>query len=274
MGAHIKAQINSVKYFGVKKLLKRLFLYYGYDVARISPKQHFKTVNPCLLSRYENESHDPYLCLYKEALTKTKSVDAFDKQTRFFVVYQMIKRIFTHQISGNVVECGCFKGHSTYIIASLLKTHEFSNAFYVFDSFEGGLSDKQPQDRTGKGKTAVAETLRQKLYFSSSEQEVKKLLAPFPFTKVYNGWIPEVFDQAKITDELFSLVHIDVDLYQPIKDSLKFVFPRMTRGGVIIIDDYGHSQFPGAKRAVDEFLIDKKVTMTLENNLSGYLILV
>lgn len=274
MGAYIEGRINNVKYFSVKNLLKRLFLYYGYEVARISRKQHFKTVNPSLLARYENESHDPYLCLYKEALTKTKSVDAFDKQTRFFVVYQMIERMLTHQISGNVVECGCFRGHSTYIIASLLKTHGFRNAFYVFDSFEGGLSEKRLQDRTGRGNTAAAETLRQKLYFSSSYQEVKELLAPFPFAKVYHGWIPEVFDQAKITDEFFSLVHIDVDLYQPTKDSLEFVFPRMTRGGVIIIDDYGHSQFPGAKRAVDEFLIDKKVTMTLENNLSGYLILV
>ena len=48
----------------------------------------------------------------------------------------------------------------------------------------------------------------------------------------------------------------------------------MAPGGMIVIDDYGHSQFPGAKKAVDEFLANKKVTITLENNLSGYLIVV
>jgi O-methyltransferase len=135
-------------------------------------------------------------------------------------------------------------------------------------------SEKRPQDRTELGNTTPGDTLRQKLWFASSYEEVKQLLAPFDFIKIYKGWIPDVFGQIQNRDEIFSLVHIDVDLYEPTRESLQFFFPSYGTGGMILIDDYGHAQFAGAKKAVDEFLANKKVMITLENNLSGDLIVV
>lgn len=52
-------------------------------------------------------------------------------------------------------------------------------------------------------------------------------------------------------------MYIDVDLYQPILDSLKFFYKRMIPGGIMVFDDYGFTFFPGAKKAVDEFMSDK-----------------
>ena len=49
-------------------------------------------------------------------------------------------------------------------------------------------------------------------------------------------------------------MHINVDLYEPTKDSLDFFYPRLVKNGVIICNDYGSCKFPGAKKAVDEFL--------------------
>ena len=50
----------------------------------------------------------------------------------------------------------------------------------------------------------------------------------------------------------FAVVNIDLDLYEPTKAALEHLFPRVVRGGVVILDDY--EGFPGAKRAVDEYL--------------------
>jgi hypothetical protein len=47
-------------------------------------------------------------------------------------------------------------------------------------------------------------------------------------------------------------VHIDVDLYQPTRDSLAFFYPRLVKGGVIVMDDYGFKTCPGATRAAEE----------------------
>lgn len=73
--------------------------------------------------------------------------------------------------------------------------------------------------------------------------------------RVFKGWIPDCFDQ--LTDESFAFVHIDVDLYQPTLDSLKFFYPRLNQGAIILCDDYGLTTCPGATEAMDEFLKDK-----------------
>ncbi|HXX56061.1 MAG TPA: TylF/MycF/NovP-related O-methyltransferase, partial [Methanoregula sp.] len=81
---------------------------------------------------------------------------------------------------------------------------------------------------------------------------VRDNLREFGFIELKKGWIPERFGE--ISSERFSFVHIDVDLYQPIRDSLEFFYPRMIPGGIIVLDDYGYLGFPGAKKATDEFI--------------------
>jgi O-methyltransferase len=56
----------------------------------------------------------------------------------------------------------------------------------------------------------------------------------------------------------FSLVHLDVDLYASYRTCLEFFYPRLLRGAYMVFDEYGESDvYPGAKRAIDEFLADK-----------------
>jgi O-methyltransferase len=50
-----------------------------------------------------------------------------------------------------------------------------------------------------------------------------------------------------------AMVHIDLDIYRSIKDGLEFIWPRLSRGGFAVFDDYGFHSCPGARAAVDEF---------------------
>ena len=75
----------------------------------------------------------------------------------------------------------------------------------------------------------------------------------------YPGWIPERFDHVK--DRVFSFVHIDVDLYEPTLHSLRFFYPRMEAGGIILCDDYGFTSCPGATAACDLYFKDKQEMM-------------
>jgi hypothetical protein len=156
-------------------------------------------------------------------------------------------------------ECGVWKGHSAYLIASIIQ-NEFNDSFHIFDSFEGGLSDKVDKDLVeGQSDNEIKE---EKLIFSSNLQDVKRTLNNFQFIKYHPGWIPETFHE--VSEINFSFVHIDVDLYQPTKDSLEFFYERLNNGGVIICDDYGLNQFPGAKSAVDEFISNNKYSFFYE----------
>jgi hypothetical protein len=71
---------------------------------------------------------------------------------------------------------------------------------------------------------------------------------------VVTGWIPEVFRKAEADIGQLAFVHIDVDLYEPTRESLEFLYPRVASGGIIVCDDYGFISCPGAVRAIDEYM--------------------
>lgn len=74
----------------------------------------------------------------------------------------------------------------------------------------------------------------------------------YPPVRIVKGMIPKVFEYF---DEhtRFAFTHIDLDLFQSIKDALDFVFPRTLEGGMILLDDYKVCSTPGCEKAIDEF---------------------
>lgn len=148
-------------------------------------------------------------------------------------------------IAGDTAECGSFRGAGSFLIASA--NAGTGKGHHIFDSFEG-LSAPGTQDQVSPGSFAYS---WQKNDLAVAELELRNNLRDLSGIHTYKGWIPERFGE--VSDRSFSLVHIDVDLYQPTYDSLAFFYPRMTAGGLIICDDYGFSTCPGAKQAFDEF---------------------
>lgn len=141
----------------------------------------------------------------------------------------------TEQLPGAVAEVGVYKGGTAYLLASL--TH---NSVYLFDTFEG-MPETSSYDLHHKGDFA-----------DTSLRAVTELLKNLPNAIIYKGIFPS--DTAHhVQGEQFSFVHLDCDIYQSLKESLEFFYPRMTQGGIIAFDDYAEPNCPGAKRAIDEF---------------------
>lgn len=229
------------------------------------------------VDRYWREANggDPFLALYHRARTLSDSNDNVFKQNRLFTLHQMARRVVDDAVPGDVVECGCWRGHSTYLIAEPLRAADWPGRFFVFDSFEGGLSDKVAADRVGRGDTDPERTRQQKLSFASKFVAVETLMKPFHFVSLHEGWIPDVFATVPdLAERRFALVHVDVDLYEPTRDCLAFFGPRMSEGGVIVIDDYGSANFPGSRTAVDEYRALHKPKLFLESHLIGAVMLV
>ena len=203
---------------------------------------------------------DEYFSLYKEGLKKSQQEksDNFSKNLRHYSLMQNVRHVLSKQNlqNYNFAECGCWSGHSTYIISKILKEFNFKNKFYIFDSFEGGLSDLIEEDQNLLKKMSKKEIEEQKNYCQSSEVHVKSILKDFEFIKIFKGWIPEKFHH--IDEQRFQFVHLDVDLYEPTRDSLNFFYPRLAEGGMMVCDDYNFSTFPGAKKAWDEYFHDKE----------------
>jgi predicted O-methyltransferase YrrM len=157
----------------------------------------------------------------------------------------------TLELDGLVVECGCFRGLSSYLMCSRLRRHDTAfdgRGYQIFDSFQG-LSEPQAEDAPdGVGRNAPGASKMQAGRFAVRLDEVKRALAPFPGIEYFPGWIPHAFPKEAAAPCRF--VHVDVDLYQPTRDSLEHFWPRLVPGAVMICDDYN---WPGGRKAVDEF---------------------
>lgn len=181
------------------------------------------------------QENEDFLKLY-QSISKGNNHHA----DRKFLLGSLLESV--RDLPGDTVECGVLDGASSLFmckaITGLNKEH------HIFDSFEG-LS--QPLAMDGD--------YWQKGGLKPDMEVLQHRLGEFDFVKYHKGWIPEKF--TNVADRNFCFVHIDVDLYVPTLDSLKFFYDKMTKGGIILSDDYGSEMCPGAKRAFDEFFDDK-----------------
>ncbi len=244
--------ITNVIDFILKLLGKNLPYHVGLKLWEKHKKNSEFLFNFEILSLWNKEFQEKIS--YDKAMltTKMQGGDNLSKRFRHYALYQLVSRaLYSTDMQGNVAECGCWQGQSAHLTAQALKAHNFNKNFMIFDSFEG-LSDLHENDQHDAKKLTEEEIRTQKKQFAATEEFVQGNLREFDFMSYYKGWIPDRFPE--VAQEEFSFVNIDVDLYQPIKDCLEFFYPRLFEQGIIFLDDYGMSQFPGAKLAVDEFL--------------------
>jgi hypothetical protein len=168
----------------------------------------------------------------------TKDVGMLLSINEAYQIYKVV--VNTSKVEGDIAEVGTYTGGS----ARLIGENKGGRKLYIFDTFEG-LPDVHEKDgSTGFYKTQFSE---------ASLETVKEYLKGIPNVFVYKGLFPGTSEPIK--DKRFSVVHLDVDLYQGTKDSLEFFYPRMNKGAVLISHDYvGHE---GVHKAFDEFLADK-----------------
>jgi hypothetical protein len=232
----------------MKAVIKSAFSALGFDIQRRQNPRH--DFYPRNMSHEQTcyETDEAFHSLYHIAQDKTQmreSDNAFRRQ-RHYTLNHLLRNI--DALEGDFCELGCWRGLSAYQTARYIASRHPNTRFCILDSFEG-LSEYKPEDLTGRDYDRDA--MRRAL--ACPEDIVRRNLAEFNFVSYHQGWIPAQFRE--VQERKFIWVHVDVDLYQPIKDSAEFFYPRMKAGAIMLFDDYGYTQFPGAKKAVDEFVV-------------------
>lgn len=142
----------------------------------------------------------------------------------------------TSKVAGEMAEVGVFLGGT----AALMLEAAPEKHLHLFDTFaglpEGG-------DYLQKGE------------YEGSLVSVRRTLAPWKDrVSFHQGLFPH--DTAhEVADLRFSFVHLDMDLYEGTLGALRFFWPRMNRGGIVLCHDY--PQIAGVARAVQEFFADQ-----------------
>lgn len=161
---------------------------------------------------------------------------------RLYLLYQFCR--YASLLEGEVAECGVYQGGSAKLLASVFNHFAPHKKIFLFDTFEGMPETDPLRDLHKKGD-----------FSDTSFDHIKQFLNDCNNTSIYKGLFSENFSNIK--NYRFSLVHIDCDIYDSVKECCEFFYSKMTRGGVAIFDDYGFASCPGTKIAVDEFFNNK-----------------
>ena len=158
------------------------------------------------------------------------------------------RRIQQLGIAGAAAELGVYRGDFAARINKALPDRRL----YLFDTFEGFCERDVEVERQGNYSSARAGD------FGDTDLETVRGKLPFPETAVFRrGFFPET--ASGLEDESFCLVSIDADLYDPVYEGLKFFYPRLEHGGVILLHDYDSLRFRGAGEAARRYCSEQNI---------------
>lgn len=151
-------------------------------------------------------------------------------------LYQLIRQ--TAGVPGAVAEFGSYRGHSGLFIAETLRRLDDRRPVFLCDTFAAFPEESHAADRFWSGTHDV------------DFDQVRRLFADYENVSLVRGDFADTLDA--IPANRFSLVHVDCDAYRSVRLVAERIFPRLSAGGVIAFEDYGHDFCLGARLAVDE----------------------
>jgi len=234
-----------------KIFVQKFFNKFGYRLTKIrtGEKLPYTRNHPYSSYTYSPWFEDWFLELWNKIKNRTLVTE-----DRCFTIH-MFSQHCKHLV-GDFAECGVYKGGTAFLIGRILKDETSEGKkLHLFDSF-AGMPESANADNSHHKKGD---------YHDTSVEGVKDFLKGYQFVEYHPGLIPRTFEPVK--NKKFAFVHIDVDIYQSIKDCCEFFYERMTKGGIMIFDDYGFQGYElAAKKAVDDFFIGKsEIPITLRN---------
>ena len=186
---------------------------------------------------------------------------------RILSLCDSVRHIVKHSIPGDIVECGVWKGGSMMAAALVLMKMQVRRQLWLFDTFDGmpapAVVDVDFRGRSAAERMAVEDRISGPVWAYSSLDEVRRNIGstgyPDRFVSFVEGKVEDTIP-ANAPDRI-SLLRLDTDWYDSTRHELQHLYPRLSTGGVLIIDDYGH--WAGAKKAVDEYIEEKKLKILL-----------
>ena len=149
-------------------------------------------------------------------------------------------------VKGDFVECGVYKGHTAKLIHHIAPERRL----YLMDTFDGF---RKEDDNNMEG-----------VFGDTSVEGVFKYIAPENSNvSIIEGRIPDSIPN-DFKNKKFALIHLDMDIYLPTKAAIEFFYPRLSRGGYMILHDYNNIRWPGIKKAVDEYF--KRTPIQMPDN--------
>lgn len=181
--------------------------------------------------------------------------------SRVRATLQSCEYVIQADIPGDFVECGVWRGGHGILARQIFDNCGSSKQVWMFDTFSG-MTPPSPEDSDLKGTSDPVKIFTEKKInenssdwcFASIDEvrgNVVSAVGSLSGTNLIEGDVSKTLNQAEHIPDLISILRLDTDWYSSTKLELEVLYPRLVKGGVLIIDDYG--KWSGSKTAVDDF---------------------
>jgi len=217
------------------------------------------------LDAFVPESNEEDLQLIREVKPFTMT-----SPERIYGLLAAVRYLEMNGISGDIVECGVWKGGSMMaVVKALLARKSTERELYLYDTFAGMTAPSNRDSSKFERKTTQEsfDSMQEgdgtcKWCFSSLEETRRNVTSVgYPEGKIHfiKGPVEETIP--KTIPDRIALLRLDTDFYESSKHEMVHLFPRLVSGGVLLLDDYGH--WEGQRLAVDEYLSEHKIPLLL-----------
>jgi O-methyltransferase len=215
------------------------------------------------IDRSQSDIEPEFLELY--LICKPKTMTSVE---RMYALCKAVEYIARQDIVGDIVECGVWRGGSAMLAAlTLQRRGDRRRHLYLYDTYKG-MSEPADIDVNVLGSSArerwvVAQRDDYNAWAYAPLEEVEKNIRStgFPMDRVHliAGKVEDTIPTTM--PKQIALLRLDTDFYESTAHELRHLFPLLSPGGVLIVDDYGH--WAGSRRAVDEYFAQHAPPMLL-----------
>ena len=178
--------------------------------------------------------------------------------------------VVENNIPGDFVECGVWRGGNAILAKKIFEHLNSDKKVWMFDTFEGmtaptNVDIEAINQISAENKFAESQTNTHNEWCYASLEDVQKNCSDsgidIAALKFIKGDVCDTLKKPDNVPDKISVLRLDTDWYESTKAELEVLYPKLSNGGVLIIDDYGH--WEGARKAVDEYFSLQKYKPSL-----------
>ena len=188
---------------------------------------------------------------------------------RILTLAAYVRSVVARGVPGDFVECGVWRGGSSMCIArTLLECGVSDRHLFLFDTYQGMTAPTNADvslrgERVSGAFPGASESPRAGAYSLTSLSEVRENLRSTGYAEQRMHFVPGPVEETipEAAPQRIALLRLDTDWYESTIHELRHLYERVSPGGIVIVDDYGH--WAGCRQAVDEFLATLDVVPVL-----------
>ena len=179
---------------------------------------------------------------------------------RMYALYQATRHVAERGVAGDLAECGVWRGGSVMLMAlTLLARGCTDRTIWLYDTFDGvpppgdvdvqEISGRRARDILNERERSADDPFWGIAPRTLVESNLRRTGYPMHRFRVVEGDVLETLPAQ--SPARLSVLRLDTDWYRSTRYELEQLYPRLSPGGVLIVDDYGY--WRGARKATDEY---------------------